>query len=53
MTERDEQARTAAVQARVLRERRDPKYIALIEAALARAKGEVPEPKKQSRWRYR
>lgn len=46
------QAPHVAVRARRLREKRDPAYLALLDAALARAKGEAAKPRSRE-WRYR
>lgn len=46
------QAPHVAVRARSLREKRDPAYLALLDAALARAKEEAAKPRVR-RWGYR
>lgn len=47
-----EQVASAAAVARAMRERRSPEYLALLDAAIARAKGEEPKPRPR-KWGYR
>jgi hypothetical protein len=46
------QSSHVAAEARKLRETRDPAYLELLDAALARAKGEAEKPRSR-KWGYR